>query len=58
MTTPEVARLLRVSEWTVKRWRNPNIGGGPPFLRIGKLIRYFPKDVLSFLEGKRAGFSI
>jgi hypothetical protein len=33
-----VAALLEVSVAALRKWRRT--GGGPPYLRIGKLIRY------------------
>lgn len=38
LTSREVGRILRVSRWVVNRWRRERLG--PPFVRIGRTIRY------------------
>lgn len=55
MVTSEVARMLRVSEWAVRYWRMRKVKSGPPFIKIGRLVRYFREDVLSFARMHRIG---
>jgi predicted DNA-binding transcriptional regulator AlpA len=50
LTTSEIAQLLRVSADWVKHWRTRRSQGGPPFLKIGRLVRYRSGDVLRFLN--------
>lgn len=53
LTTSEVAEFLGISEWQVKAWRMQGRTGGPAFIRIGRLVRYLPSDVLSFVTARR-----
>lgn len=53
LTTGEVARMLRVSERTVRSWRRRGARFGPRWLRIGRLIRYLRSDVCRFLQRQR-----
>jgi hypothetical protein len=40
LTPKEFARVLKVSiSWLAKARKR---GDGPPFMRVGKLVRYFP----------------
>lgn len=49
LTTAEVAAILGVAPRTVERWRN--LGGGPPYVRIGKrTIRYEAAAVDAFVK--------
>ena len=43
LTTAELAEREGVPVATVKKWRA--IGDGPPFMRVGKFIRYRERDV-------------
>lgn len=52
LTSKEVARMLRVSESTLSRWRDS--GTGPRFLTLGGIIRYTHEDVARYLDGSRA----
>ncbi|MFN7542943.1 MAG: helix-turn-helix transcriptional regulator [Acidobacteriota bacterium] len=45
-----VAKALTVSLATVRRWRYE--GGGPPFLKIGALVRYRREAIDAWLEAK------
>lgn len=46
-----VARKLRttVKFLEARRCR----GGGPPFIRVGRLVRYKPQDVQEWIESQR-----
>ncbi len=50
-TADELAALLRVPVETVITWRYR--GKGPPFLRIGRYIRYDPAEVRAWLDSRR-----
>ena len=42
------AALLGVSAALLRKWRR--VGGGPPYLRIGRLVRYRLPDLRKFIE--------
>lgn len=48
LTPEQLAELLQVSEKTLRRWRNE--GTGPPFVRIGRIIRYRKRAALAWLR--------
>jgi excisionase family DNA binding protein len=47
----QLAKLLGVSTRTLQNRRVT--GGGIPFIKIGKAVRYNPKDVAEYLEQHR-----
>jgi len=47
----EVADRLQVSPRTLRKWRAE--GTGPPWIQIGRQVRYNPRDVKTFLEKRR-----
>src|SRR5688572_8565728 len=51
LTTCEAATLLRFSPRALEAMRSR--GGGPPFVRIGRIVRYPRAELLEF--GTRAG---
>jgi predicted DNA-binding transcriptional regulator AlpA len=51
MTGREVADLLRLSERTIERHRTA--GTGPPYITIGRAVRYRKHDILKFIEQQR-----
>ena len=46
-----VAKRLHCEVKTLQAWRCR--GGGPPFIRVGRLIRYCPDDVRAWIESRR-----
>lgn len=46
-----VAKQLRCEVKTLQAWRCR--GGGPPFIRVGRLIRYSPDDLQRWIESRR-----
>src|SRR5262245_5060523 len=46
LTPDEAAAVLRVSARTLDDWRQA--GGGPAFVRVGRLVRYRVEDVESY----------
>ena len=55
-TEKQVAALLEVSVKTLQGWRLK--GGGPPFVKMGRLVRYLESDVEAFvLEKSRTSTS-
>lgn len=51
MTTPEAAKLLRVSPRTLEGWRVS--GRGPYFYKIGFNVLYKLSDLVKFVESSR-----
>lgn len=49
MDSREIAAYLKVSESTLSRWRSA--GQGPPFLRLGGIVRYRIDAVDAWLAG-------
>ena len=52
LTAPDVAGILQVSPKTLEVWRRTG-SHELPFYRLGRAIRYDPKDVQSYLEKMR-----
>jgi predicted DNA-binding transcriptional regulator AlpA len=48
----QVAKRLHCEVKTLQAWRCR--GGGPMFVRIGRLIRYEPEAVQRWIESRRA----
>lgn len=46
-----VAARLNVKVKTLEAWRTR--GGGPPFVRVGRLARYQRSDVDAWIESRR-----
>jgi excisionase family DNA binding protein len=53
LTVKEAAEYLRLSRSTLDRLRIKE-GGGPRFIRLGKLIFYDQRDLDSWLDSHRA----
>src|SRR5262249_52758771 len=57
LTDTEVGRILRVSPWTLRRWRS-NRAAGPRYVRIGARV-YYPASALGeYLRSLPAGGGI
>ena len=57
LTPEDLAELLGVSVWTIyaktsKRNREHTRIDLPPFFRMGKLVRFWRKDLISWLESR------
>lgn len=50
LTADEVARFLRVSVFTLKWWRTKKHLAGPDFIRVGHLVRYPVRELLTWLS--------
>lgn len=46
-----LARYLKCKRKTAQAWRTR--GGGPPFIYVGRLVRYKKSDVDRWLESRR-----
>ncbi|MGH9491476.1 MAG: helix-turn-helix transcriptional regulator [Terriglobales bacterium] len=51
LTPSEVAKLLRLPVATLAQWRYR--GQGPPFLRLGRVVRYDAADVAKFVQARK-----
>ncbi|MFC6214622.1 helix-turn-helix domain-containing protein [Fodinicurvata halophila] len=51
ITEQGAAALLGAEVPTLRRWRQ--VGDGPPFLRIGRLVRYRRADLVSWMRSCR-----
>lgn len=51
LTTKQLAERLALSPGTLNNWRVMH--SGPPFKKLGKVVRYKLSDVLRWLESKR-----
>jgi excisionase family DNA binding protein len=49
LTESDVAKLLKVSLPTLRRWRAAK--EGPKFVHIGRLVRYTESEVETFISG-------
>lgn len=52
LTIEDVAKLLKVEQKTIQWWTRIRL---IPFVKIGKTIRYFESDVLSWVERQKVG---
>lgn len=48
LTEREAAKLLGVSHRTLQAWRQRQIG--PPYLKIGRSVRYNPDGLLKWIQ--------
>jgi hypothetical protein len=53
LTQHELAELLRLPERTLEDWRQTH--AGPPYLKLGRHVRYDVQDVLAWGEEHRHG---
>lgn len=51
LTSDEAARLLRLRPATLRAWRCR--GTGPPYHKVGDLVRYSRCDLYEWLAGQR-----
>jgi len=51
LTTREAATLLRISRQTLERMRCE--GSGPPFIKIGRNVRYSQQDLIDWMGARR-----
>lgn len=48
LTTAEVAKLVKRTEWTVKNWRRSGVG--PKFVHQGRFVMYRQSAIEQWLE--------
>ena len=51
LTEKQAGEFLRVEVKTLQYWRWK--GGGPQFIKIGRLVRYQPADLQAFIDANR-----
>lgn len=44
------AKMLGVSPAALEKWAR--VGGGPPYVRVGRLRRYHPKAIREWIDGR------
>ena len=54
LTEDEVARQLRVSVASLRRWRLER--RGPQFIKVGSLVRYRPEEIEAWLAALAHGW--
>jgi predicted DNA-binding transcriptional regulator AlpA len=50
LTSEEVAQWLGIKKCTLEKARSMRLGDYPPFVRIGRAVRYVPADVKTWLD--------
>jgi len=56
-TEEQVSEILQVSISQLRKWRmkqHQNSGEGPPFRKIGRLVRYPEQGLLAYINGERS----
>lgn len=53
LTAKQVAQLLQMKDDTLYQWRRQ--GEGPPFIKLGRTVRYARADVEAWLRVHRCG---
>jgi predicted DNA-binding transcriptional regulator AlpA len=51
LSSKRVSEMLGIAPQTNVNWRN--LGRGPRYVKIGRLVRYDLDDVLAFLEDRK-----
>lgn len=51
LTAEELSALIRVKPDTLERWRMRK--QGPPYIKLGKLVRYSRSDVAKWVQSGR-----
>lgn len=46
-----ISKRLECEVKTLQAWRSR--GGGPPFIKVGRLVRYDPQDVEAWIASRR-----
>lgn len=51
LTEKEAAALICYSDRALQNWRYR--GGGPKYVKIGRMVRYQRRDILQFIEDRK-----
>jgi hypothetical protein len=58
-TEEDVSEMLQISLSQLRKWRmkeNQDNGQGPPFRKIGRLVRYPESGLLAYINGQESGY--
>lgn len=55
-TPADLAEFLQIAEKTLTDWRHRRIG--PPYVRLGKHVRYAPATVRAWLAAQQTGTEV
>jgi hypothetical protein len=58
-TEEEVSEMLQISLSQLRKWRmkeNQDNGQGPPFKKIGRLVRYPESGLLAYINGQESDY--
>ena len=47
----EGSRVLGISTQTMRNWRH--VGKGPPYIKLGRIVRYKLQDLLDYMDQKK-----
>lgn len=50
LTTVEVSELTGIAENTLRRWRSDQDPAGPPFVRMGRAVRYRRQELDAWMR--------
>lgn len=53
LDSKEAASFLRVTPRTLRNWRHR--GDGPPYIKLGRAVRYTKKDLEDWIKAQRVG---
>ena len=48
LTPPQTAKRLNITTWTLTKWRTK--GQGPPFVKVGRAVRYREADLDKWIQ--------
>jgi len=51
LTEQQTAKVMGCSVALLRKLRS--VGGGPPFVKLGRLVRYSQADLVAFIEAKK-----
>lgn len=59
LSTPEAAEYLNIPQGTLEVWRSRGREGGPPFVRLGRCVRYRIASLDAYLlESEQGGAAV
>jgi predicted DNA-binding transcriptional regulator AlpA len=56
LTEKQAARLLSISHRTMQAWRRSGLG--PPFIKLGRAVRYRRGDLIAWADGNMCRRSV
>lgn len=55
MDQKELSGMTGVAESTLEKWRSGACKQGPPYVKLGRLVRYHRRDVDNWLKAQTRG---